>query len=120
MLGLEVSCFLVISVLYSVVMPCRQLHLMLGGKNYLFRIYIECEMREVKRSALVSFSPQQMFALVSDFERYPEFLPWVASAKLLTVQGNVQVGQLEMVRSGLREKVTTQNTLTSPTHLHMQ
>ena len=77
-------------------------------------------MREVKRSALVNFSPPQMFALVSDFERYPEFLPWVASAVLLSVQGNVQVGQLEMVRSGLREKVTTRNTLTAPTHLHMQ
>jgi len=77
-------------------------------------------MREVKRSALVNFSPEQMFALVADFERYPEFLPWVASAVLLSREDNQQVGQLEMLRSGLREKIVTRNTLTQPSHLHMQ
>jgi len=75
--------------------------------------------REVKRNALVGYSPEQMFALVADFERYPEFLPWVASAKLLSDDGTEQVGQLEMLRSGLREKVITRNTLTAPAHLHM-
>ena len=77
-------------------------------------------MREVRRSALVNFSPEQMFALVADFERYPEFLPWVATAVLLSREGNQQVGQLEMLRSGLREKVVTRNTLVQPSHLHMQ
>lgn len=77
-------------------------------------------MRDVKRNGLVNFSPPQMFALVADFERYPEFLPWVTAATLLSVQGNEQVGELEMFRSGLREKVTTRNTLSAPSHLHMQ
>jgi ribosome-associated toxin RatA of RatAB toxin-antitoxin module len=77
-------------------------------------------MREVRRSALVNFSPEQMFALVADFARYPEFLPWVVSAALLSREGNQQVGQLEMLRSGLREKIITRNTLTQPSHLHMQ
>jgi len=77
-------------------------------------------MREVRRSALVTFSPEQMFALVADFERYPEFLPWVASASLLSVEGNQQIGQLEMLRSGFREKIVTRNTLMAPTQLRMQ
>lgn len=77
-------------------------------------------MREVKRSALVSFSPEQMFALVADFARYPEFLPWVAGASLLSSQGNEQIGQLEILRSGFREKIVTRNILTAPTRLHMQ
>ena len=38
--------------------------------------------REIRRSALVTFSPEQMFDLVIDVERYPEFLPWVAGARL--------------------------------------
>jgi ribosome-associated toxin RatA of RatAB toxin-antitoxin module len=38
--------------------------------------------REIHRSALVTFTPEQMFDLVIDVERYPEFLPWVATAKL--------------------------------------
>lgn len=77
-------------------------------------------MRDVKRSALIGYSPAQMFALVADFERYPEFLPWVVNAKLLSQNDNQQVGQLEMLRSGLREKIITRNTLAKPSHLHMQ
>lgn len=29
-------------------------------------------------------SPRQLYDLVADVERYPEFLPWVAGAKILT------------------------------------
>ncbi len=38
--------------------------------------------REIKRTALVTFSPEQMFDLVVDVERYREFLPWVAGAQV--------------------------------------
>ena len=77
-------------------------------------------MREVKRSALVKYSPAQMCALVADFARYPEFLPWIVSASLLSQEGDQMIGQLEMMRAGLREKIITRNTLTHPSHLHMQ
>ena len=40
-------------------------------------------MKEVKRSALVPYAAEQMFALVEDIESYPQFLPWVSAAKLL-------------------------------------
>ena len=40
-------------------------------------------MREVKRSALVPYTAEQMFALVEDIERYPEFLPWVIAAQVI-------------------------------------
>jgi ribosome-associated toxin RatA of RatAB toxin-antitoxin module len=71
-------------------------------------------MKEVKRSALVPFGPEQMFALVEDVESYPQFLPWVSSAKLLERGPREVVGQLEMHRAGMRELVTTRNTLTPP------
>ncbi|POF59016.1 ubiquinone-binding protein, partial [Vibrio vulnificus] len=32
-------------------------------------------MKQVTRSALVSFSAEQMYALVNDVAKYPEFLP---------------------------------------------
>ncbi len=38
--------------------------------------------REIKRTALVTFTPPQMFDLVVDVERYCEFLPWVAGAQV--------------------------------------
>ena len=71
-------------------------------------------MREVKRSALVPYTAEQMFALVEDIERYPQFLPWVASAQLLERTPRAVVGRLEMHRAGMREVVTTRNTLTPP------
>ena len=60
-------------------------------------------MREVKRNALVKYSPAQMFALVEDFERYPEFLPWVSAAKLLSRDADQLTGRLEMERLGVKE-----------------
>jgi ribosome-associated toxin RatA of RatAB toxin-antitoxin module len=71
-------------------------------------------MKEVTRSALVPYAAEQMFALVEDIESYPQFLPWVSSAKLLERGPQQVVGQLEMHRAGRRELVTTRNTLTPP------
>lgn len=71
-------------------------------------------MREVKRSALVTYTAEQMFALVEDIERYPQFLPWVAAAQLLERTPQQVVGRLEMHRAGMREVVTTRNVLTPP------
>ena len=69
-------------------------------------------MKEVKRSALVPYSAEQMFALVEDIERYPQFLPWVAAAQLLERSPSEVVGRLEMHRAGMREVITTRNVLT--------
>lgn len=71
-------------------------------------------MRETKRTALVPYTAEQMFALVEDFERYPQFVPWVASTRLLDRDGDVLVGQLEMRRGPLRETFTTRNVLRPP------
>jgi ribosome-associated toxin RatA of RatAB toxin-antitoxin module len=77
-------------------------------------------MREVKRNALVPYTPAQMFALVEDFERYPEFLPWVSAATLLSRDGDELVGRLDMERLGIKEHFTTRNRLQAPTQMDMQ
>jgi ribosome-associated toxin RatA of RatAB toxin-antitoxin module len=71
-------------------------------------------MREVTRSALAPHSPAQLFALVEDIERYPEFLPWVSRAELLERSENEVIGRLEMHRAGVTEKFTTRNVLEPP------
>lgn len=76
-------------------------------------------MRVVKRTALVSHTPEQMFALVEDFERYPEFLPWVSAAELLSRNGTEMLGELQMQRMGVTERFTTRNTLQAPHRLDM-
>ena len=40
-------------------------------------------MTSISKSALVPYSPAEMFALVDDIERYPEFLPWCNATQVL-------------------------------------
>jgi ribosome-associated toxin RatA of RatAB toxin-antitoxin module len=74
-------------------------------------------MRQVDRTALVPFTPAQMFALVADIERYPEFLPWIVAAKVLKREENCIIGQLEMERAGVREQFTTRNVFEAPVRM---
>jgi ribosome-associated toxin RatA of RatAB toxin-antitoxin module len=77
-------------------------------------------MRHVNRSAIVPYTPEQMFALVEDFEQYPSFVPWVASAELIERQEDTVVAKLDMHRSGFRERFTTRNTLRQPSEIRME
>jgi ribosome-associated toxin RatA of RatAB toxin-antitoxin module len=76
-------------------------------------------MREVTRSALVPYSAEQMFALVEDIERYPEFVPWISAAQKLQATSDEVTGRLEMQRAGVRETFTTRNFMKRPTEMLM-
>lgn len=76
-------------------------------------------MREVTRSALVPYTAEQMFALVEDIERYPEFVPWISSAQKLQSTPDEVTGRLEMHRAGVRERFTTRNFLKRPSEMLM-
>ncbi|MBT3724204.1 MAG: ubiquinone-binding protein, partial [Gammaproteobacteria bacterium] len=41
-------------------------------------------MAKINRSALMPFSAAQMYDIVNSVEKYPEFLPWCASSKVLS------------------------------------
>ncbi len=66
-------------------------------------------MREVRRSALLPFSASQMYALVADVERYPEFLPWCSSARVLADEGEFVTVNLGLARGLARGSFTTRN-----------
>jgi ribosome-associated toxin RatA of RatAB toxin-antitoxin module len=68
-------------------------------------------MREVHRSALVPFTPVQMYELVVDVERYPEFLPWCTSAAILADEGEHVTVQLGLALGLARGSFTTRNRL---------
>jgi ribosome-associated toxin RatA of RatAB toxin-antitoxin module len=77
-------------------------------------------MREVRRSALVPYSPAQMFALVDDIERYAEFLPWVKGVDVIERTDSERLGRLQVARSGFQEQFTTRNTVDPPRRLEMR
>src|SRR5215213_98083 len=70
--------------------------------------------REIKRTALVTFTPEQMFDLVVDVERYPQFLPWVAEAEVHEKTERELLASMCMERAGVREKFTTRNRMDRP------
>ena len=76
--------------------------------------------REIRRSALVTFSPEQMFDLVIDVERYPQFLPWVSGAQLHERSERELLASMEMQRSGVRERFSTRNTFERPSFMTLQ
>lgn len=76
--------------------------------------------REIRRSALVTFSPEQMFDLVIDVERYPQFLPWVTEAELHQRSDSDLLASMEMQRSGVRERFTTRNEFDRPAWMTMR
>ena len=68
-------------------------------------------MREVRRSALVPYSPQQMYALVNDVARYPEFVPWCPATCVLAESADSITATVEIARAGIRLGLTTRNTM---------
>ena len=68
-------------------------------------------MREVRRSALLPYTAAQMYTLVTDVERYPEFLPWCTSASILAAEGDYVTVKLGLARGFARASFTTRNRL---------
>jgi ribosome-associated toxin RatA of RatAB toxin-antitoxin module len=60
-----------------------------------------------------------MYGLVADFERYPEFVPWVRSTQYLERGPAAVIGRLEMQYSALRESFTTRTVLEPPKQITM-
>ena len=69
---------------------------------------LDC-MKTVHKSVLIWYSPAEMFALVTDVDSYPQFLPWCdrASVEEKTPQG--MVAKVGISIAGIRQSFTTRN-----------
>lgn len=67
---------------------------------------------------ILPFTPAQIFELVGDVARYPEFLPWCTGARIrekqVTPTGEVLVADLMIGFKMVREKFTSRVTLDRP------
>ncbi|MBF0126920.1 MAG: type II toxin-antitoxin system RatA family toxin [Magnetococcales bacterium] len=64
-------------------------------------------MPSIRISEMVPFSPQQMFDLVVDVERYPEFLVWCSKGRKTEVETSQFVAEMSVNFKGVREKFRT-------------
>ncbi len=76
-------------------------------------------MKRIRRSALVPFSARQMFSLVDDIPRYPEFLPWCSDSEVLTREPGRVRARLEIRKGSFRKGLTTNNRLEPYSGIYM-
>jgi len=61
-----------------------------------------------------------MYALINDIERYPEFVPWCAAARVDSRKDGEVVATLNIKRGPLRAEFTTRNLLEPDRRILMQ
>ena len=60
------------------------------------------------------YTREQLFDLVADIERYPEFLPWCVGARIRERRGNEIVADLLIGYKMVRERFTSRVVLSRP------
>ncbi len=66
------------------------------------------------------YTPEQVFDLVADIERYPEFLPWCVGARIRERRDNVILGDLLIGWRMVRERFTSRVTLNRPDRIDVE
>ena len=63
----------------------------------------------VNRSALLHYTPEEMFKLVTDIESYPRFLPWCSGAKILSQEDDGATARIDFSVGNVSKSFTTRN-----------
>jgi coenzyme Q-binding protein COQ10 len=68
---------------------------------------------------VLRYSPEQMFDLVADVRRYPEFLPWCVGARVISQTEGELIADLTIGFKMFRETFRSRVTLERPDHVHV-
>ncbi len=77
-------------------------------------------MSHIKRSALVHYSPAEMYQLVNDIDSYASFLPWCRSSKVKSESATEMIASVEIAKSILNKTFTTHNQLYKDQRIELQ
>ena len=66
-------------------------------------------MKTVQKSVLIWYSAGEMFALVTDVARYPQFLPWCDKARVLAQDDGGVKAEIGIAFSGIHQTFITRN-----------
>jgi ribosome-associated toxin RatA of RatAB toxin-antitoxin module len=66
-------------------------------------------MKTVHKSVLIWYSAEEMFSLVVDVARYPEFLPWCDHAAVLAQDEHGMKAEIGIAFGGIRQVFKTRN-----------
>lgn len=74
----------------------------------------------VREQRRLPYGAEQMFDLVADVDKYPEFLPWVVATRVRSHSETEMVADMLVGFKALREKFTSHVTLDRPDHIRVQ
>lgn len=60
-----------------------------------------------RETRIVPYPAELMYAVVSDVEKYPQFLPWVLALRVLSRHENGMTAEMAVGYSALRERYTS-------------
>ena len=66
------------------------------------------------------YRPEQLFDIVADIERYPEFIPWCVACRVTKREDSVIWGDLMVGFKVFREKFTSKVTLDRPDRIDVE
>jgi ribosome-associated toxin RatA of RatAB toxin-antitoxin module len=66
-------------------------------------------MKTVHKSVLIWYSAEEMFALVTDVARYPEFLPWCDHAAVTEANESGMNAEIGIAFGGIHQRFRTRN-----------
>jgi len=77
-------------------------------------------MKTVNKSVLIWYTPAEMYALVTDVARYPQFLPWCDHALVLEQDDAGMTAEVGISFGGIRQTFTTRNDHSDAQRIGMQ
>ena len=69
---------------------------------------------------ILRYTPEQLFDMVADIRRYPEFLPWCVGARIVSRNEAEVIADLTIGFKMFRETFRSQVTLERPHHVHVR
>lgn len=76
-------------------------------------------MPSIRETRRLPYSAEQMFDLVADVDKYPEFLPWVVATRVRDDSETEMTADMLVGFKALREKFTSKVVKERPTKLHV-
>ena len=77
-------------------------------------------MKSVHKSVLIWYSAQQMYTLVTDVAKYPEFLPWCDQARVIEEDASGMTAEVGLAFGGIHQSFTTRNTHVPGREVHLK
>ena len=77
-------------------------------------------MTRIHKTALVSYTVEEMFTIVNGIREYPKFLPWCKSVTIHSETGSEIVATIKMGGVGLEKAFTTTNVIQANKRIEMR